>query len=349
MVLTKQDTLHAKGVAIIAMIMLHLFCRLGDLPYTPLIWLGDTPLVYYLGLFGDICVPIYCFCAGYAHYLLQEKEQKQFVKKLPNRILGFLANYWIIVVLFALVGLFFDSAGKIPGSLGAFVGNILVVGMSYNGAWWFVTTYLILLILSPLEAFLTKKIPAFLILFCSGAFYLAAYMFRYNFILEIYNPVLNWIWQQIILFGMSQLPYFIGMLSFKMEIPQKVRGYFDVRKNIALKLLLIVGLPLMAFLGHCIVQSMAVAPFTAMAVLISLFLIRLPAWLDHFLSFLGKHSTNIWFTHMFFYLTLFPGLVFHARYPVLILLLMFVICIAVSFLIDCIYQPVRAKIDCLTL
>ena len=37
----------AKGLAIIGMIMLHLFCRLGSLPYKPLIWIGSVPLVYY--------------------------------------------------------------------------------------------------------------------------------------------------------------------------------------------------------------------------------------------------------------------------------------------------------------
>ena len=89
MYLSKQDTLHAKGVAIIAMIMLHLFCRLGELPYIPLIWIGDTPLIYYLGLFGDICVPIYCFCAGYTHYLLQHQDRKQFLRRMPNKILRF--------------------------------------------------------------------------------------------------------------------------------------------------------------------------------------------------------------------------------------------------------------------
>lgn len=347
MILTKEDTLHAKGIAIIAMLMLHLFCRLGELPYMPLIWIGGTPLIYYLGLFGDICVPIYCFCAGYTHYLLQNKDQEKYVQQIPNKILRFLVNYWIIVVLFALVGLLFDSTGKIPGSFGTFIGNILVVGMSYNGAWWFVATYLFLLTLSPLEIFLTKKIPAFLLLLCSGAFYLSAYMFRYNFILEIHNPVLNWAWHQIILFGMSQLPYFMGMLAFKMEIPQKAREYLAVQEKSAFKRMLIIGLPLMAFLGHCIVQSMVVAPFTAMAVLISLFLIKLPAWLDHFLSFLGKHSTNIWFTHMFFYLTLFKGFVFHAKYPILIIVFMFTICILISMLINAIYQPIKKRIDLL--
>ena len=58
MELTKIDTQKAQGVAALGMVMLHLFCRLEDLPYTPLIWFGDVPLIYYLGLFGDCCVPI---------------------------------------------------------------------------------------------------------------------------------------------------------------------------------------------------------------------------------------------------------------------------------------------------
>ena len=67
--ITKRDSKMLKGIAILAMLMLHLFCRRDNLPYTPLLWIGDTPLIYYFGLFGDICVAIYCFVSGYAHYL----------------------------------------------------------------------------------------------------------------------------------------------------------------------------------------------------------------------------------------------------------------------------------------
>lgn len=55
-----------KGVAVLGLLMLHLFCRKANLPYAPLLWLGNTPLVYYFGLFGDCCVPIFCFISGYA-------------------------------------------------------------------------------------------------------------------------------------------------------------------------------------------------------------------------------------------------------------------------------------------
>lgn len=73
--ITKRDSKMLKGVAILAMLMLHLFCRRDNLPYTPLLWIGDTPLIYYFGLFGDICVAIYCFVSGYAHYMQSSKTE----------------------------------------------------------------------------------------------------------------------------------------------------------------------------------------------------------------------------------------------------------------------------------
>ena len=338
MALTKEDTLHAKGIAIFSMLMLHLFCRLGNLPYTPLIWIGDTPLIYYLGLFGDICVPIYCFCAGYTHYLLLDHYPSRYTHQIPNKIIRFLVNYWIIVVIFSLVGFFFDPTDTIPGSWKSFIGNILIFGMSYNGAWWFVITYLILLIFSPLDAKFVKKSPTLLILASSTLIYFISYMFRFNWHLELQSPILSNIWENIILFGTSQFSYFLGMLVFKHELPQKLRKFFDSHNFPIVRASIIIILPLLAFIGHCIIQSLIVAPITALIVLLSLFLAKRPPWLDDLLSFLGHHSTNIWFTHMFFYLTLFNGLVFYAKYPILILGMMLAICIPVSIIITALYK-----------
>ena len=46
--LTKNQIKMTKGVAILFMLLLHLFCTKSyeDL-YIPLIFIGDTPLVYY--------------------------------------------------------------------------------------------------------------------------------------------------------------------------------------------------------------------------------------------------------------------------------------------------------------
>lgn len=90
--ITKRDSKMLKGVAILAMLMLHLFCRRDNLPYTPLLWIGDTPLIYYFGLFGDICVAIYCFVSGYAHYMQSSKTE---LRHRWKRLLRFLIPFWV--------------------------------------------------------------------------------------------------------------------------------------------------------------------------------------------------------------------------------------------------------------
>lgn len=249
------------------------------------------------------------------------------------------------MILFAFIGLFFDQSRNIPGSFKTFMGNILVVDTSYNGAWWFVVTYLFLLILSPLAVRITKKLPAFLVIGLSGVCYVVAYVFRFQWIIELRNPVLNWCWQQVILFGTSQLPYMIGMIAFECHITETLRKFFWKSEHRLWNYIVITVLPLLFFAIHCVEQSLILAPVTAMAVLVSLFLTKLPTWADRMLAFMGKHSTNVWFTHMFFYLTLFKGFVFQAKYPVFVF--MFVICIPISMLVNAIYQPIRKRINLL--
>lgn len=223
MELTKQENQMAKGVAILAMVMLHLFCRLGDLPYTPLIWIGHTPLIYYLGLFGDICVPIYCFCSGYAQILLKGREQSQYRRSRWVRLFKFLLNYWIVLVLFSIVGALFDKTGAIPGSVRVFLGNLFLYSLSYNGAWWFVLTYAFLIALSPLFIRAAEKmrpIPLFLV---SGVLYFVSYIFRFAYPLHFEVVLFQWAWEQLLLIGTSQFSFVLGMLFYQHKVISTLR------------------------------------------------------------------------------------------------------------------------------
>lgn len=326
---TKYDSQMAKGIAIIGMVMLHLFCRLGELPYSPLIWLGDIPLVYYLGLLGDMCVPIFCFCSGYAHYLLSEEFAKEYKNRIPKKLLRFICNYWLVVVLFSTVGLILGKQDIIPKSLSEFLGNIFLYNMSYNGAWWFVLTYIILLLLSPILIKLTQKVNALFLIASSSLLYFVAYILRFNVEIDLNNPVLDWILSQCILVGTSQFTYVIGLFCRKYRVISKIHQIQ------AKHIFTLTGAAIL--LGHCVIQSAFLAPFTALAVLSILILFRLPTGIKNSLIFLGKHSTNIWLIHMFFYTELFDGLVFAAKYPLLIIVFMFFICIMVSMFINIIY------------
>ena len=91
MELTRKDIKMTQGLAILTMVSLHLFCRLGtDVYGTPLLWLNSTtPAVYILGWLSEICIPLYSICSGYAHYKLGESGGLS-KKRICNRIIKFL-------------------------------------------------------------------------------------------------------------------------------------------------------------------------------------------------------------------------------------------------------------------
>lgn len=157
------------------------------------------------------------------------------------------------------------------------------------------------------------------------------YYFEIMHPLNISNGVLAWIWEQWCLFGRTQFPFILGILWHKYLVMDKIRVIYNhfVMKQLWLCLILI-----LTFIFHCFVQSMIVAPITGMIVLTCFHLFEKPDWLKQVFLFLGRHSTNIWLVHMFFYLTLFRNLVFKLREPILIFIGMIVLCVMVSKLIN---------------
>lgn len=90
-----------------------------------------------------------------------------------------------------------------------------------------------------------------------------------------------------------------------------------------------------------IVPNMIAAPFSGIVIIIGFVLINKPLWLERLFLFLGKHSTNIWLTHLFFYAVIFEDFIYIAKYPVLILFLMFGITISLSQVINYVMKPIQ--------
>lgn len=145
----KKDAIMTKGMAILCMLILHLFCRMGeDVLGNPLIWINETtPLVYWFGFFAEICVPIYSLCVGYAQQYMSEQKKLSWNSNV-RRIGKLMVNYWIILVIFCVLGLFFDQDHQIPRTLPDFLKSIILLH-SYNGAWWYLNTYVLLLLIPP--------------------------------------------------------------------------------------------------------------------------------------------------------------------------------------------------------
>lgn len=328
--LTKQDAKMSQGLAILAMVLLHLFCRYDLSMYNVHLFVGTTPLLYYIGLFGDICVPIYCFSSGYAQIALWNKEQGAYNNNRIKRLRSFLCHFWLVVCCFSIVGLVSGSS-VIPGSVHAFLGNILLYHLSYNGAWWFVPTYGFLILLSPAFIFAVKRANPLLMIIGSGSIYFVAYILYFNYELTITNKILEWMFEQSLLWGRSQFSFVVGIYFYHCNVIGRIHSIF---KNELLRKGIIVILPVMVFVVHCFVQSLIIAPITGIVTLTSFHLWNKPVWIKKIFLFFGRHSTNIWLTHMFFYLILFTGLVYVVREPVAVYLFLLAICIFVSYGID---------------
>lgn len=334
---SKEDALMTRGLAITCMVVLHLFCKLGDdIAGTPLIWLNDrVPLVFLFGFFAEICVPLYSICAGYAQQLLWEKGERSF-RARGVRILRLMKNYWIVLVLFNILGLIFDPHGPMPGSLADFLKSLILLH-TYNGAWWYLNTYILLLLLPPALLLLPvrKMKPVWGAVFCLAihvSWYLAERLALFPVIPET-KPVLNFVW--------TEIRNFVGILAYvwaggflcKSGAVQKLGVWFEARIAPRWRKFVLLFFAIALFLGANIVHKWVAMGPVAVAVFLLFNIWRKSAVTQKFFLFLGRHSTNIWLTHMFFYAYLFVGLVFYAKYPVLVFVFMMALCIGSSYVI----------------
>ena len=339
MELTKKQVKITKGVAILMMLLLHLFCTKNYIgKFTPLIMVGEVPLIYYLALFGDCCVAIYCFCSGYGLMYSYNKDRVNYSKNNVKRIGKLYLNYWIVFVLFVLcLGPLLGRGADYPGSFKKVILTVSALDPAYNGAWWFVTTYILLVLLSSSINKLVKKFSPFLLIVISFLIYCIAYIQRIKGVIVVDNSILRWIIVQAALFGTSQFPFIVGSIfaehKWYSRIYKKVQS-LKFRNSIGVCIIVAM------MVGHGFVETMFVAPFTGITFLLVFNLMTHSTWVDRSLDYISTHSTNMWLVHMFFYMIYFKELVFAPRYPILIFIWLVILCIGSSYLINIFYDSI---------
>ena len=206
---SKNDMKNLKGVAILLMLLLHLFARkeVNGL-YISFPTIDGVPLIYYLALFGDACVPIYLFASGYGLFISLSNKQDSSLFKNFTRIFKLLLNYWIILILFVVVGIFMGS-DNLPGSFNEFLLNFFTLSSSYNGAWWFVQTYIILVLLSPLLFKIVRNYNSVIVLLITGFIYFVSYIQRIKYVIDLGDNVLiNTLVSDFVLVGTSLFAFY---------------------------------------------------------------------------------------------------------------------------------------------
>ncbi|MBO0962176.1 acyltransferase, partial [Neobacillus sp. MM2021_6] len=172
---------------------------------------------------------------------------------------------------------------------------------------------------------------------------LITYIQRIKHVLDLGDStVINTMVNSIVLVGTSQLPFIVGSIFAKVKVYSKINILFN---DLAMKnVLCLLGIFFLVII-HAFYESMIIAPITGIAFICLFNMIDKSAKFQKFLDFFGNHSTNLWLTHMFFYMTIFPNLTFAPKYPILIFLWLIILCLISSFIINFIYKPIIQLMD----
>lgn len=339
MKLDRNNTKCLQGIAILFMLGLHLFNRTDITNYYDVkIYLGGAPILTHISYIFDACVPIYLFCSGYGLYISEKSGGN--TKKRIQRVLKLLVRFWIIMILTCCVGFALGMKEQFPGSALNFILNALLIKSSYVGAFWFIQTYTILILLSGVFFKLIKKYSYWIVLPVSLVLYVGAFGIEYVVLGNILIEEISLFVNALMLFMRSQFSFVIGMIMAKEEIVDRGNVLAKIRNNSILPwLFLILVIIVRANLRH-----MIFAPFSAIALIILFGTYNWGKSGEKILLFFGKHSTNMWLTHMQFYMIFTPALVFASRNVFIIMLTLVVLSLTASYVVDWIYGKVSVVV-----
>jgi hypothetical protein len=339
--ITLQKSNQLKSIAILMMLCLHLFNRDYRGLFQPLIVIGSQPLSYYISLFCDACVPIFAFVSGYGLYFKYVQNPEVYAKANSTRLKKLYINYWIILLLFAVVlGAILGTPGY-PGSFLKVLLNLTAVHPSYNGAWWFLTIYILFVLSSGFWFRLLDQLNPYFFITVLLLVYGIAFYFRIYKVAIFENQILQWVHQQSALFFCTLAQFMLGAFALKFQWHSKISQLFNrirFKNSVALSMIVLL------FVFHGFVPNFIVAPFTGLGFIFMFLQLDLPFFFNKLLDFFTPHATNIWLIHMFFYMIFFTDFIYSPKYVLPIFFLLLGCCILSSLVVNRINKWVVNKI-----
>ena len=322
---TRKDTKVIKGIAICLMLYHHLFAYphkiMADNIFISLCSFGDTSLSTYIGQFGRICLPMFVFLSGYGCYK-SSRRSDDLQGLVLRQMLGVYKSFWMVFVLFVPLSLFLFGIRPQP------VQRELIYGFfglhcSFNGEWWFVVPYVLLLLMFPaVKRFLERRtalLPTDLLwIALLNAF--VCYVLPELCAFPVLTPLCSSVFWEHIQVMMGLLPGFaLGSVFARYQLLDQVKSRFAGR--LPWCILSLVG---MAGLFYIHLYNYMFYDYINTALFIVCLVILLPTapgrLAARILEALGEESTYICLTHSFFCYYWFQGLVFAPKYSILIFL-----------------------------
>lgn len=271
-----------KGVAILAMLWHHLFFKHPEYGL----------LVHQTGIIGKVCVALFLFVSGYGLTVKYSKLTKGVtdtrqsvttaVRFILKRLMKFYPNYWIIFIISVPLGIIvFDKPlneayGEEANILLMTIGDFMGVNSfkSYNITWWFNRQILLLYVLFPLYfSLLSKSHSLVQFLLAVGAFA-----------------------------GIEHFQFVIGILVALHD--NRINKLLTQSSNFLVLILSLGGTIVLCICRQCIPifieEPRYIDGFLAFAIIFCLIAYgRSTASKYKVISYLGRHSMNMYLIHYF--------------------------------------------------
>lgn len=147
--ISKRLSAFIKGVAIILMLFHHLFAYSERYPegINIISIFNNIEVEQVIGQFGKYCVPLFLFVSGYGFSLSTNGRTSS--KYYINKLVSFFISYWLVFFVFVPLSYFYSQWAFVQLDYYNFILNFFALSSSYNGEWWFILPYLLLMGLTP--------------------------------------------------------------------------------------------------------------------------------------------------------------------------------------------------------
>lgn len=329
-----QHTQVAKGIASL-MLLYHHLLRPGNkftkLLKNELIIFG-IDLRKYSATFFKITTCTYTFLSGIGIYysLIKFKNIKDMYKKCFRNFLRLMIIFWIILLLAYPKGL---KTGLFNLKYSTLI-SCFFADYNKKGNWWYIRMHFALLIYSPMFIRLfqdinykSKIFPFLIFYFFYSIIKTFQYFYKIKGFEKIFFDYFNYFSQIDII-----LSFLTGILSAKYNVMaffnnDKIESFyyslFSIFSSIFIRCNLIIyeGSTKIDFF----IVPMFILPFTS--------LIFENKVLSKILKLFGKHSTNFWFIHGYFYENYFIRLLAYPKYSLLCYVWLVILTLISSYII----------------
>ena len=337
------------------MLWLHLFGTNEEIlaETSKSIYLHDgEPLIFALRKVGRMCVVFYTFLGGYGLAKVYQRTPTTaglgIASGMNNgkRIWNLFKNYWIVMLLFLITATILHPK-TYPGNATEFILNVSALSCTYNDTLWFLFPYVLLTLFAAPIIRLANTLHG-MWLWAAIALAFAIKTISYCINIPFYNLggiICSNILSATGLFFM----FFIGALfardSFMERTVKTVKQSIScshITKFLHIGTSTVCSIMLfLLFVGRTLMgASTLIDPVYIILMIVTFLCIERPKWLNNCLSYIGKHSTNIWFTHRYLLVLSGTAIAFFKN-PVVILAVLIITCIGFSCVINSILKTTK--------